>query len=301
MLDEVLGHLDPRLGVGEDGEAHVYVDATVGLGGHAEAILERSSPDGRLVGVDRDPAALALAAERLARFKDRCVLVHGDFSELRALLAARGLRAVDGLLCDLGVSSLQLDDAARGFSLRADGPLDMRMDPSSPRDAASVLDTIREADLVDALGRLGGERFAGRVARVVLERRRAGRLSTTGALRDAVHAALGRSRAGGIDAATRAFQALRMIVNHELEALGALLAELPGLLRPGGRAVFLSFHSGEDRLVKHALRGLAQREEPPRLRLLTRRAQRPSDAETAVNPRARSAKLRAIERLAEVA
>ncbi|MBI5500875.1 MAG: 16S rRNA (cytosine(1402)-N(4))-methyltransferase RsmH [Deltaproteobacteria bacterium] len=301
MLDEVLAQLDPRSGRGEDGESHVVVDATVGLGGHAEAILERSSPDGRLVGVDRDPAALALAAERLARFGDRCVLVHGDFAELRTLLAAHGLGAVDGLLCDLGVSSLQLDDPARGFSWRADGPLDMRMDPSSPRDAAAVLDASGDRELAEALARLGGERFAGRVARVVLERRRAGRLSTTGALRDAVHAALGRSRAGGIDAATRAFQALRMLVNRELEALDALLGSLPDLLRPGGRAVFVSFHSGEDRLVKHALRGLAQRDGPPRLRLLTRRALRPSDAELAVNPRARSAKLRAIERLAEVA
>jgi len=301
LLGAVRGHLDPGPGLGESGDGPVSVAATVGLGGHAEAILERSSPDGRLVGVDRDPEALAVAAERLVRFADRCVLVQGDFSELRGLLAARGLRVVDGFLCDLGVSSLQLDDPGRGFSLRADGPLDMRMDPSSPRDAASVLDTIRESDLVDALGRLGGERFAGRVARVVLERRREGRLATTGALRDAVHAALGRSRTGGIDAATRAFQALRMLVNRELEALGALLADLPDLLRPGGRAVFISFHSGEDRLVKHALRGLAQREGPPHLRLLTRRAERPSDAEVSVNPRARSAKLRAIERLAEVA
>ena len=136
---------------------------------------------------------------------------------------------------------------------------------------------------------------------MVLERRRAGRLGSTGALRDAVHAALGRSRTGGIDAATRAFQALRMLVNRELEALEALLGALAGLLRPGGRAVFLSFHSGEDRLVKHVLRDLARRTEPPRLRLLTRRAERPSAAEEAANPRSRSAKLRAIERLAEVA
>jgi 16S rRNA (cytosine1402-N4)-methyltransferase len=301
MLEQVLRHLDPRPGRGPDGEARVYLDATVGLGGHAEAILERCAPDGRLVGVDRDPAAVVAATERLARFADRCALVHGDFCDLRAILAARGLSAVDGLLCDLGVSSMQLDDPGRGFSFRADAPLDMRMDPSQPGDAGELLDEIDEHRLAEALRRLGGERFAGRVARTILERRRAGRLRTTGELRDAVHAALGRARTGRIDAATRTFQALRILVNREEEALRALLDAVPGLLRCGGRAVVISFHSGEDRMVKHTFRELARPSGPPRLRLLTKHPETASPAEEAANPRARSAKLRAVERLAEVA
>jgi len=301
MLEQVLRHLDPRPGRDADGAGRVYVDATVGLGGHAEAILERSAPDGRVVGVDRDPAALAAATGRLRRFADRCALVHGDFADLRRILAERGLSAVDGLLCDLGISSAQLGDAARGFSFQADGPLDMRMDPTRPGDAGDLLDTLEADALADALARLGGERCARRVARVVLQRRREGRLGTTGELRTAVHAAMGRSRSGGIDAATRTFQTLRMLVNREEEALRALLATFPDLLRPGGRAVFVAFHSGEDRLVKHTLRELTRADEPARLRLITRRAERPSPEEAARNPRARSAKLRAVERLAEVA
>jgi 16S rRNA (cytosine1402-N4)-methyltransferase len=301
MLEQVMRHLDPRPGRGPDGAARVYVDATVGLGGHAEAILERCAPDGRLVGVDRDPAAVAAAGERLARFADRCALVHGDFADLQAILAARGLGAVDGLLCDLGVSSMQLDEPGRGFSFRFDAPLDMRMDPSQADDAGTLLDEIDERRLAEALGRLGGERFSGRVARTILERRRAGRLRTTGELREAVHAALGRFRTGRIDAATRTFQALRMLVNREEEALRALLDAVPGLLGAGGRAVVISFHSGEDRLVKHAFRELSRPSGPPRLRLLTKHAEQAGPAERSANPRARSAKLRAVERLAEVA
>jgi 16S rRNA (cytosine1402-N4)-methyltransferase len=279
----------------------VYVDATVGEGGHAEAILDRSAPDGRLVGVDRDPAALAAARGRLGRFGPRAELVHGDFAELPAILAGRRRAPADGLLCDLGVSSRQLDDPARGFSLRADGPLDMRLDRTEPSGAGDVLDAIDEDALAEVLARLGGERRARRVARVLLERRRDGRLRTTADLRSAVHAALRCGRTGRIDAATRTFQALRMLVNHEEESLGRLLGAFAGLLRPGARAVFISFHSGEDRLVKHAFRALADPTGPPRVRLLTRRAERPAPEEVDCNPRARSARLRAVERLAEVA
>jgi len=301
MLNRVLEHLDPRTGLGPDGAGRMYVDATVGRGGHAEAILERSSPDGRLVGVDRDPAAVAAAGERLARFGARCALVHGDFAGLRAILAGRGVAAVDGLLCDLGLSSAQLADPARGFSLQGDGPLDMRMDPTSPGGAGEVLDEIDEPRLAEAFARLGDERRARRVAHVVLRCRREGRLSTTADLRDAVHAALGRSRTARIDSATRAFQALRMLVNHEEDSLRALLADVPDLLRPGGRAVFIAFHSGEDRLVKHALREHARPAGPARLRLLTRHAERPAREEVLRNRRSRSARLRAVERLPEVA
>ncbi|MBN1774155.1 MAG: 16S rRNA (cytosine(1402)-N(4))-methyltransferase RsmH [Deltaproteobacteria bacterium] len=301
MLDRVLVHLDPRPGRSAAGEPRVYLDATTGLGGHAEAILVQSAPDGRLFGLDRDPAALEAARARLVRFGDRCRLVHGDFAELPALLAAEGLTAVDGLLADLGLSSAQLADADRGFSLQLNGPLDMRMDPTRPGTAGDLLDTLGEERLAEALGRLGGERYGLRVARVLLRRRRDGRLRTTVDLREAVHAALGRGRAGRIDAATRTFQALRMLVNREEEALRELLAAFPRLLRPGGRAVLLSFHSGEDRLVKQAFRELARDTSPVPMRLLTKHPERPGRSELRANPRARSVKLRAVERREEAA
>ena len=300
MVDRVVHHLAPRAGLDADGRAWLCVDGTVGAGGHAEALLDRSTPHGRLLGVDRDPTTLEIARARLARFGDRVDLVRGDFADLPDILSRRSIGGADGCLFDLGVSSLQLDDPARGFSLQGDGPQDMRMDPDGPTTAADLLDGIAERDLAGALWAFGGERMPGRVARVMLDRRREGRLSTTADLRDAVHGALGRSRTGRIDAATRTFQALRILVNREMESLEALLPRLADLLRPGGRAVFLAFHSEEDRRVKHGLRALA-RAATPRLAILTKHAERPSDAETAANPRARSAKLRAAERLAEAA
>lgn len=301
MLDRVLAHLEPRPGRTSAGEPRVYVDATTGLGGHAEAILVQSAPDGRLLGLDRDPAALAAAGARLAKFGDRCRLVHGDFEDLPAVLEREGVTAIDGLLADLGLSSAQLADADRGFSLQLNGPLDMRMDPTRPGTAGDLLDQLGEERLAESLARLGGERYGLRVARVLLRRRREGRLRTTIDLREAVHAALGRGRAGRIDAATRTFQALRMLVNREEEALRALLAAFPRLLRPGGRAVLLSFHSGEDRLVKQAFRELARDTSPVPMRLLTKRPERPVRTEVRSNPRARSVKLRAVERLGEAA
>lgn len=302
MVHRVLDHLDPHPGAGPQGRGGVYVDGTVGGGGHAEAILDRSSPDGKLVGVDRDPSAIDAARGRLARFGDRVDLVHGDFAELPVILADRSPGGADGMLFDLGVSSSQLDDPARGFSLRSAGPLDMRMDQADPVRAADVLDAIDERDLAHALRRFGGERMAGRVARAVLERRRAGRLETTADLREAVHAALRRSRAGRIDAATRTFQALRILTNREMESLERLLGCFAELLRPGGRAVFITFHSEEDRRVKHALRMLARAggRAPgpgPRVAIRTPHAERPTPQEVAANPRARSARLRAVERL----
>jgi len=299
MLDRVLVHLEPRPGRTTAGEPRVYVDATTGLGGHAEAILVQSAPDGRLIGLDRDPAALEAAGQRLAKFGDRCRLVHADFADLPAVLERLGVPTIDGLLADLGLSSAQLGDADRGFSLQLNGPLDMRMDPTRPGTAADLLDGLGEDSLADALGRLGGERYGSRVARVLIRRRREGRLRTTIDLREAVHAALGRGRAGRIDAATRTFQALRMLVNREEETLRALLAAFPRLLRPGGRAVLLSFHSGEDRQVKHAFRELAREDSPVPMRLLTKRPERPGRADVRANPRARSVKLRAVERLGE--
>jgi len=301
MLDRVLAHLHPRPGPGSNGGSRVYVDATIGPGGHAEAILVQSGPDGRLIGIDRDPAALEVARVRLAKFGERCRLVHGDFADLPAILEREGVAGIDGLLADLGLSSNQLADADRGFALQLNGPLDMRMDPTRPGTAADLLDTLGEERLAEAFGRLGGERYGLRVARVLLRRRREGRLRTTLDLREAVHAALGRGRAGRVDAATRTFLALRMLVNREEEALRALLAAFPRLLRPGGRAVVLSFHSGEDRLVKQAFRELARDTSPVPVRLLTRRPERPGREEVRANPRARSARLRAVERVGEAA
>lgn len=311
MLDRVLFHLDPRPGVGPGGGPRLYVDGTIGAGGHAEAILERASPDGRLIGVDRDRPALDVAAARLLpRFGDRVTLVHGDFADLPEILARVGQHAADGLLLDLGVSSMQLDDPSRGFSLRADGPLDMRMDPDAGVRAGDILDALSEADLAGALRGFGGERMAGRVARAINERRRSGRLRTTFDLRDAVHGAIGRRRTGRIDAATRAFQTLRILTNREMESLDAILDRFARILRPGGRAVFISFHSEEDGRVKRALRALAANREPraaagsapvPRVAILTRKPERPSSRESASNPRARSARLRAAERVAEAA
>jgi 16S rRNA (cytosine1402-N4)-methyltransferase len=298
MVDRVVFHLSPR-SRNDAGEPTWTVDATVGAGGHAAAILAAAGPDGRLLGIDRDPGAVDLAARRLAPFGSRVRLVHGGFEDLARHLDNAGIDLIDGLVADLGVSSMQLDDPARGFSLAADGPLYMRMDPTRPGDAGDVLDRLSERALAEALREFGDERFPGRIARVVVRRRAEGRLRTTGELRAAVREAVGSARSGTIDSATRTFQALRMLVNREPEALESLLAALPDRLRPGGRAVFLSFHSGEDRRVKHGLRRWASAAGGSRLSLLTRRPERPSAAETAENRRGRSARLRAAERRRE--
>jgi len=299
MLEQVLSILQPR-------SRGQYLDLTVGLGGHAESILERSSPRGRLLGIDRDAAALDYARRRLRRFGERARLVQGRFSELEEHLRAAGMDRVDGLLADLGVSSLQLQDASRGFSLQLDGPLDMRMDQRQGRSLEQLLRGIDGEELARLLGEYGDVRQPRRVSRRILEELAAGRLRGTLDL-----ARVGaEGRAGRLHPATRVFQALRMLVNQELEELRALLQALPEPLRPGGRAVIISFHSAEDRLVKNRFADLAGRCRCPphlpecrcgaraRVRLLNRRARRPSPAEVAANPRARSARLRALERLA---
>lgn len=285
MLAEVLAQLAPRAG-------GVYVDATLGRGGHAEAILDASAPDGRLIGIDRDPRALEETAPRLARFGARATLVHAAFRELRAVLAAEGVARVDGVLADLGVSSPQLDDPARGFSFRAEGPLDMRMDPTRGPSAREAIEEMDERELADVLFRLGEERRSRPIARAIKRAEAAGELATTGDLRRAVVSVLGPRRAGGIDPATRTFQALRIAVNGELDELDALLEAIPDVLEDGGVAAIISFHSLEDRAVKRAFRG------DPRLEPTTKRPIVAGDEEQARNPRARSAKLRAARRLA---
>ncbi len=300
LLEPTMALLQPRSG-------GTYVDVTVGAGGHAAAILERSAPEGRLLGVDRDPRALELAAERLRPFGARARLVHGRMSELPALLLREGVGPVDGVLADLGVSSMQLDDPARGFSFQADGPLDMRMDPRDDEPLSAWLARLDEDALARALAELGEIARPRAVARRVLEAFQAGRLTGTRALAEVV--ALG-ERPGHIHPATRAFQALRLLVNDELGELRALLGALPEPLALGGRVVVLAFHSLEDRLVKTRLAELDGRCSCPpglpvcgcgarvRLRRLTRRALRPGPEEESLNPRARSARLRAAERVA---
>jgi len=268
-----------------------YADGTVGLGGHAAEVLRRSAPDGRLLGVDRDSEALELARERLAEFGTRVRLAHADWRDLPALL---GEERPQGVLLDLGVSSLQLDTPARGFSFRADGPLDMRMDRTGGPTAAEVVNRMPEAELADVLYRLGEEHASRRIARAIVRARQRVHLRTTGELAELVRGAAGRPRGRGLDPATLTFQALRIYVNRELEGLRPALEAIAARLAPGGRLAVIAFHSLEDREVKNAFRDLARGD----YRLLTRKPLRPSDEEVARNPRARSARLRGLERAA---
>ncbi len=265
-----------------------WVDGTVGAGGHAAEILRRSAPDGRLLAADRDADALAAAAETLASFGARVRLVHADYRELPGLID----EAPSGILLDLGVSSMQLDRPERGFSLKSDGPLDMRMDPRGGITAAEVVNRVPEAELADIIHRYGEERAARRIARRIVERRRRAPFRGTQDLAEVVRSAARRPRRRGIDAATLTFQALRIHVNRELEGLGAALDRLARRLAPGGRLVVIAFHSLEDREVKQAFRSAAS----AGFRVLTRKPVRATHEETARNPRARSARLRAIER-----
>ncbi len=288
----------------------VAVDLTLGPGGHAEALLEAVGPGGRVLGIDRDAEALAHASERLRRFGDRFVPMRGDHRDLLDLLAAAGVFAVDSILADLGVSSLQLDDPRRGFSFRADGPLDMRMDPSEGPSAADLVATLSEDELREILSTYGEEKLAGPIARAVVRERAKRPLVRTRELRDIVERVAGRrAERSRIHPATRTFQALRIAVNREVEGLERLVSDAVSILRRGGRLAVISFHSLEDRAVKRTLRSLAERCVcPPGLplcgcgrenlvRLLTPRPVTPSAEEVRDNPRSRSARLRAAERL----
>jgi 16S rRNA (cytosine1402-N4)-methyltransferase len=283
MREEVVRALAPRPG-------GVYVDATLGGGGHTVALLE-AEPKARIVGLDRDPAAIAAAEERLAPIADRVVLVRGTFSQLREHLDALGVPRVDGIVADLGVSSPQLDDAARGMSFRREGPIDMRMDPENGETALELIDRLADDELADVVYRFGEERRSRRIARGIKKALAAGELRTTLDLRRAVVRAVGPARVGGVDPATRTFQALRIAVNGELEQLDQLLNLLPDVLAEGGVAAIIAFHSLEDRLVKRAF--MTSGWVP-----LTKKPQTASEEECAQNPRARSAKLRAAQRTA---
>jgi 16S rRNA (cytosine1402-N4)-methyltransferase len=274
-----------------------YCDATLGLGGHARAILERSTT-GRLVGLDRDAEILEVAKQNLAPFGDRARFAHARFSQIRSVLDGMHALPLDGCIADLGVSSVQLDQADRGFSFRRSGPLDMRMDRTGGETAAQLLQRIDEEELAQILRDLGEERFARRIAANVLRSRESGELQTTGDLANLVARSVPRREAGK-DPATRAFQALRIAVNQELLELERFLQDAPECLKPGGRLVVISFHSLEDRMVKRRFRALAtpQVSGTPGFRILTKHVVTASDEELASNPRSRSAKLRALERL----
>jgi 16S rRNA (cytosine1402-N4)-methyltransferase len=268
----------------------LFVDATAGGGGHSERILE-ASPLARVIACDRDPGAVDAARKRLLPFGDRAVVVQASFAELERELAALGVSEADGVLADLGVSSFQLDDPERGMSFRSRGPLDMRMDKTSGRTARDLIERLSQDELADLIYQLGEERRSRRVARCIKQALAAGELADTFDLRRAVVRAVGPRRVGGVDPATRTFQALRIAVNEELEQLGTLLSTLERLVRPGGIAAVISFHSLEDRLVK---REFQKREI---WRRLSPKPLTPGPVELAKNPRSRSAKLRAAERL----
>ena len=296
MVAEVVNALGCRPG-------GFWVDATLGAGGHAAAILEKTSPDGFLIGIDRDTEILTLAATRLAAYAGRFALVHGNFGDVRAILANAGRGLVDGLLIDLGLSSLQLDAPERGFSFRSDAPLDMRMDRSEQGTALDLVATADEEELANIIYLYGEERKSRRIARAICRERERGGVHTTQQLANAVVEALGGRgpRAGHIHPATLTFQALRIAVNGELEALAAVLAALPDVLAPGGRACVIAYHSLEDRAVKQAFRALApiaRSVEPRAFTLLTKKPERPGGEELQRNPRSRSARLRAIARAA---
>lgn len=288
------------------GRGGLFVDATVGLGGHAEALLERA-PAARLLGLDRDAEALARAARRLSVFGDRMSFEQANFHHLEQVLSRLGIRSVSGVLADLGVSSLQLDTAERGFSFRFDGPLDMRMGLAE-RTAADVVNQSSEGELEKILRDYGEERQARRIARAVVRERAREPFRTTRQLKQVVDEAKGGSgREGRIDAATRVFQALRIEVNEELAGLEGFIEQAVKLMESDGRLVVISYHSLEDRIVKNTLRDLARgdidevtgrpRAESQLIEVLTKKPVRPSEEEVAFNPRSRSARLRAARRL----
>ena len=302
LVEEVLDLLAPRRPT-----RGWFVDTTVGLGGHAAALLA-AAPDLRLLGLDRDEHALARAAERLAPFGDRVRLAHANFHELAPVLEAHGVGAGElaGLLADLGVSSLQLGSPTRGFSFRLSGPLDMRMG-LSPVTAAEVVNESSEEDLERILRDYGEERHARRIARAIVQRRREEPIATTTQLKELIERVKGGRRDARIDPATQVFQALRIEVNQELAGLAQAIDQAVRMMESGGRLVIISYHSLEDRIAKTTLRELAlgevdpvtgrPRSETQLIELLTRKPLRPQEAEVAVNPRSRSARLRAARRL----
>lgn len=264
-----------------------YIDATLGAGGHAAGILEASAPSGRLLGIDADPNALVVAAKNLSRFNDRAVWVHANFSQLYRVAAANGFVPANGILIDLGLSSMQISDDARGFSFRSTGALDMRFNPDDATTAADLVNALPENELANLIFEYGEERASRRIARGIVNARP---ITSASQLAAVIEKAIGRR--GRIHPATRTFQALRIAVNRELQVLEETLPQIIETLAPRGRAVIIAYHSLEDRLVKNFFR------ESKELNVLTKHPVRPARAEIIANPRARSAKLRAAERVA---
>lgn len=285
LLQQSVDALAPRAG-------GVYVDATYGAGGHTQALLE-ADEGAMVIGIDRDESALAIHSERVSRFGERVRLVHGSFGMIEQVLEQLGIRQVDGLLADLGVSSMQLDEPERGMSFRADGPLDMRMDRTQGMTALELIESKTQDELANIIYQLGEERRSRRVARCIKLALEDGRLQTTLDLRKAVVRAVGPARVGGVDPATRTFQALRMEVNGELDQLSKLLDAATRVVAPGGVLAVIAFHSLEDRLVKQAMKERAVWEP------LWKKPLAADASELRENPRARSAKLRAARRRAD--
>jgi 16S rRNA (cytosine1402-N4)-methyltransferase len=287
LVEETLSLLGPERG-------GLFVDCTVGLGGHSRALLEHGATT--VLGLDRDPDALALAARELAAFGDRVELVHADYRDLEQVLDLRGIAGVAGALADLGISSMQLSAEGRGFSFQRDEPLDMRMDRSAGAPVADLIATVDEEELANVIFEYGEERYSRRIARAIARARESAPVATTGQLAQIVRRAVPVRGHQRIDPATRTFQALRIWVNRELDGLDAFLRAAARRLLIGARLAVIAFHSLEDRIVKHTFRALAHGEAA--VRVLTKRPIESSADEVARNPRARSAKLRAIERLA---
>lgn len=285
-----------------------YIDGTVGLGGHTEAMLERCAPDGRVLGIDRDQQALKLAGRRLAHFGRRITLVHGNYGDVEEFAGHHSFAGADGILLDMGVSSMQLDEAERGFSFMADGPLDMRMDRSQKTTAADLVNQMEEKALADLIYRLGEEPASRRIAAAIVRERAVEPITTTARLAAIVADAKG-GRRGRIHPATQTFQALRMAVNEELESVRRGLEGALRVLRPGGRLAVITFHSLEDREVKTCFRDHEAREESlpqggsrmlgrePRVVRVNRKSIPAGEGEVRANPRARSARLRVVERM----
>jgi 16S rRNA (cytosine1402-N4)-methyltransferase len=287
MTAEALRFLRPERG-------GLFLDCTVGLGGHSRALLEAGAA--RVIGLDRDPDALVLARDALSPWRERVELVHTDYRSLDDVLEARRIERVDGALADLGVSSLQFDAPGRGFSFQRDEPLDMRMDRSAGDTAADLVARSTERELADAIFHYGEERFSRRIARAIVAARGDQAIDTTWRLAAIVRRAIPRRGPARIDPATRTFQALRIWVNRELDGLDRFVETAARRLRAGARLVVITFHSLEDRIVKHTLRALQQRD--ALVQVLTKKPLVPTDVEVERNPRSRSAKLRAAERTA---
>jgi len=287
----------------------IYVDATIGAGGYARSILEKSAADGVVLGLDWDGEAIERVRERLSGYGERLILEKADFADIRRVLSKHGVREVDGIAADLGVSSFQIEDPKRGFSFIKEGPLDMRMNRDLPQTAADLVNKLPEKDLADLIYRYGEERLSRRIARAIVEARKRSRIVDTRELAELIRKTVPATRdTFRIHAATRTFQALRIAVNRELDSLERFLPEALHVLKPGGSLCVVSFHSLEDRMVKGAFRNWARScrcpreraacecEGRPLVRLLTKKALRPLPDEVERNPRSRSARLRAVEK-----